>query len=112
MVDILLWLNRHLADHPETASTRDPLMVAYWEQVLNGLVYELYFPDELHAAGLHLFNLVAQAAPPNITELPEKDRLNTLRTKFEELYDIEHPLRAALFTLGNLETVRIIEGKE
>jgi hypothetical protein len=42
-------------------TTRDPLMVAYWERVLNGLVYELYFPEDLHAAGLRLFDLVAQA---------------------------------------------------
>jgi adenine-specific DNA-methyltransferase len=114
----------HLADHPETASTRDPLMVAYWEQVLNGLVYELYFREELHAAGLRLFDLVAQAALPglpseapeerrgDLTQLSDPARLKALRTKFEELYDIEHPLRAALFTLGNLETIRIIEGKE
>ncbi|MDP2138187.1 MAG: Eco57I restriction-modification methylase domain-containing protein, partial [Candidatus Didemnitutus sp.] len=124
LVDYLIFLNRHLADHTETASTRDPLMQAYWEQILNGLVYELYFPGELHAAGLRLFDLVAKAALPglpseapserrrDITQLPEKDRLKTLRMKFEEVYDIEHPLRAALFSLGNLETVRIIEGKE
>ena len=87
-------------------------MVAYWEQILNGLVYELYFPEELHAAGLRLFDLTAAADLPDITQLPEKDRLSTLRKKFEEVYDIEHPLRAALFSLGNLETVRIIEGKE
>jgi hypothetical protein len=112
LVDILSYLNRHLADHPEAASTRDPLMVAYWEQVLNGLVYELYFPEELHAAGLRLFDLVAKADLPDITHIPEKDRLSTLRKKFEEVYDIEHTLRAALFSLGNLETVRIIEAKE
>jgi len=103
---------------------RAPLMsaptqseVAYGEQVMNGLVYELYFPEELHAAGLRLFDLVGQAFLPAV---PPKDAdrnvcttfLKTLRTKFEELHDIEHPLRAALFSLGNLETVRIIEGKE
>jgi hypothetical protein len=116
IVRLLLWLNRHLADHPETASTRDPLMVAYWEQVLNGLVYELYFPEELHAAGLRLFDLVEQAFLP---ALPPKDAdrnacatfLKTLRTKFEELYDARHPLKIALEKLQTLETIRIIEGK-
>jgi hypothetical protein len=112
LVDILSYATHHLAEHAETGSARDPLMLAYWEQLLNGLVYELYFPEELHAAGLRLFDLVATADLPNVTQLPEKDGLSTLRKKFEELYDIEHPLRAALFSLGNLETVRIIEGKE
>ena len=112
LIDTLVGSRRHLADHPAEQTTRDPLMVAYWEQILNGLVYELYFPEELHAAGLRLFDLTAAADLPDITQLPEKDRLSTLRKKFEEVYDIEHPLRAALFSLGNLETVRIIEGKE
>jgi hypothetical protein len=74
-------------------------------------VYELYFPEELHAARLRPFDLVASANLPDITQLPEKDLLSTLRKKFEELYDIDHTLRAALFSLGDLEVVRIIEGK-
>lgn len=111
-VDYLLWLNRHLADHPEAAGTRDPLMVAFWEQVLNGLVYELYFSEELHAAGLRLFDLVATTRLPDITKLPEKDRLAKLRAKFEELHDADHPLTVALQKLQTLETIRIIEGTE
>jgi hypothetical protein len=92
-------------------TTRDPLMVVYWERVLNGLVYELYFPEELHAAGLRLFDLVASAALPDVTALPEADRLPRLRQKFEELHDGAHPLRIALDKLQTLDTVRIIEGK-
>ncbi len=112
LANYLISINQHFAALPLEQTTRDPLMLAYWEQILNGLVYELYFPDELHAADLRLFDLVASVDLPEITQLPEKSRLSTLRKKFEELYDIEHPLRAALFSLGNLETVRIIEGKE
>jgi hypothetical protein len=92
-------------------TTRDPMMVAYWERVLNGLVYELYFPEEVHGAGLRLFDLVAQAALPEVNQIPEAKRLKTLRAKFEELYDAEHPLRIALEKLSTLETIRIIEGK-
>jgi hypothetical protein len=91
-------------------------MVAYWEQVLNGLVYELYFPEELHAAGLRLFDKVEQAILP---ALPPKDAdrnvcatfLKTLRTKFEELHDASHPLKVALQKLQTLDTIRLIEGK-
>jgi hypothetical protein len=111
LVNILRWLTAHFAATPAEQTTRDPLMVAYWERVLNGLVYELYFPEELHAAGLRLFDLVAQADLPDITKLPEKDRLPKLRQKFEELHDGAHPLRIALDKLQTLDTVRIIEGK-
>ncbi|HAB16480.1 MAG TPA: hypothetical protein DCE44_08520 [Verrucomicrobiales bacterium] len=111
LVDFLLWLNRHFADHAANQTTRDPLMLAYWERVLNGLVYELYFPEEVHGAGLRLFELVEAARLPDVNALPEAERLPRLRQKFEELHDGAHPLRIALDKLQTLDTVRIIEGK-
>jgi hypothetical protein len=124
LVDTLLWVNRHFADTSAEQTTRDPLMVAYWERVLNGLVYELYFPEELHAAGLRLFDLVAAADLPSVEQTilsaqskgktkEDTDRIvcATLRQKFEELHDGTHPLRLALDKLQTLDTVRIIEGK-
>jgi len=36
--------------------------------------------------------------------------LPTLREKFEDFYDPNHPLRIALDKLQTLDTVRIIEG--
>lgn len=92
---------------------RDSLMRDYYEQILNALVYELYLPDELHDAGLHIFDLVAAAKLPRIDN-DKKDapaKLVALRRKFEELYAPSHPLRAALQKLYTLEPIRIIEGK-
>ena len=66
-------------------STWDPLMLAYWERVLKGLVNELYFSEKVPAEGL--------------------------RRLFEALYAGDHPLRIALDKLQTLDTVRIIEGK-
>ena len=94
----------------------------------SGQVPELVFPDELHAANLHFFDLVEQASlpaiPPKVgqtflsaTPEPSADKnvcatfLKTLRAKFEELADAAHPLCQALEKLATLETVRIIEGK-
>ncbi|MBK9140193.1 MAG: hypothetical protein IPM17_15750 [Verrucomicrobia bacterium] len=82
-----------------------------WERMLNGLVVELVFPEEVHGAGLRLFDLVAQAALPDVTALPEPQRLPRLRQLFETLRDGTHPLRQALEKLASLETIRIIEGK-
>lgn len=137
IVRLLLTLNRHLADHPTSRTTRDPLMLAYWERVLNGLVYELYFPEEVHGAGLRLFDLVEAAHLPSVEQTilsvraepgveqtilsvqaegkgqEDTDKIvcATLRRKFEELHDSAHPLRIALDKLQTLDTVRIIEGK-
>ena len=74
-------------------------------------MYELYFPDELHESGLWLFELAEQAGLPELDSIPEPQRLARLREVFETIYDLNHPLRGALHTLGSLETVRIIEGK-
>lgn len=109
LVEILLMLHSALEESEQ--STRDPLMLAYWDQVLNGLVYELYFPNEIHDAGLHLFDLVQEANLPEVNKILGKDRLPMLRKKFEELHDGTHPLRIALDKLQTLDTIRIIEGK-
>jgi len=34
-----------------------------------------HFPEELHAAGLRLFDLIASVDLPDLTRLPEKDQL-------------------------------------
>jgi adenine-specific DNA-methyltransferase len=111
IVEILLFACEHRNSKPSEHGKQDPLIVACFEQVLNGLVYELYFPDELHEASLHLFDLVKKAKLPDIEATAESERLEVLRDKFEDLYDGNHPLRIALDKLQTLDTVRIIEGK-
>jgi len=107
LVSIIITLNT-----PEMVDVNSrKLMLAYFEQILNGLVYELYFPEDIHNAGLHLFDVVEQANLPALDTLPEANRLPQLRTLFESLYDGTHPLRIALSKLQTLDTVRIIEGK-
>jgi hypothetical protein len=110
-VNQLLWLNRHFQTHPGDKTSSDALLLGSWEQVLNGLVYELYFPEELHTRGLHLFDLVQQGGLPALEAIPEAQRLSRLRKEFEHIYNLQHPLRAALHYLQTVEEVRIIEGK-
>jgi len=110
-VERLQWLSRRLRAHPEDRTARDALMIGYWEQVLNGLVYELYFPEDLHDHHLRLFDLVEQAKIPQVDGVPEAQRLDRLRAEFERLYDLGHPLRSALHDLQTVDVVRIIEGE-
>ena len=85
-------------------------MTAYFEQWLNGLVYELFFPAELHARNLRLFEATAQLNPPALEKLSDAQKLTRLTEVFTQAYDIKAPLRALLFDLRSLETIRIIEG--
>jgi hypothetical protein len=86
-------------------------MLSYFEQLVNALVYELFFTEELHAAGLHFFDLIQAEALPQLEKLSETDRLPRLRKLFQTTYASDHKLRQALYRLGSLEVVRIIEGK-
>ncbi|MDR3449259.1 MAG: TaqI-like C-terminal specificity domain-containing protein, partial [Alphaproteobacteria bacterium] len=81
------------------------------EQLLNALVYELYFEGDLHARGLHLFAAAETAGLAALAGL-EGDAL----TKAAATFTREHlapgqPLRVMLSDLQTLDVVRIIEGK-
>ncbi|MBM4094411.1 MAG: hypothetical protein FJ276_34135, partial [Planctomycetes bacterium] len=99
------------------------LMKSYFEQWLNGLVFELFFPGELHARKLKLFDETARLNPPDLAAVAEKHlpaateersaaqagKLARLQELFTQAHDSNAPLRAMLFDLPSLEVVRIIE---
>ena len=111
LVEYLLWLHREVLPQAELAGNAGATLLAgYFEQWVNALVYELFFPEPLHAAGLHFFRLAEQAKLPALSEIEGRE-LAALRAKFEELYAPNHPLRQGLFALDSIEEIRIIEGK-
>lgn len=80
------------------------LIISYFEQWLNGLVYELFFPCELHTRHLHLFDETAKLLPNG--KLPPA-RIPEI---FATAHDLKHPLRTMLAELSTIEEIRIIEG--
>jgi len=80
------------------------LIVSYFEQWLNGLVYELYFPGKLHDRRLHLFDETTKLLPTEGALPPA--HINEI---FAVAHDIKRPLRAMLSDLSTIEEVRIIE---
>ena len=108
----LLWLHAQprLAENTRK-NPNDALMTAYFEQWMNALVYELYFPTELHDASLHFFDLIQAEALSQLEKLAESDRLPRVRKLFQTTYASDHKLRQALYRLGSLDLVRTIEGK-
>ncbi|MDX8510495.1 Eco57I restriction-modification methylase domain-containing protein [Mesorhizobium captivum] len=82
------------------------------EQLLNGLVYELYFPDDLHARGLTLFNAAEEAGLATACAGLEGEALATAAEGFVRAHLAPgQPLRIMLSDLQTLDVVRIIEGK-
>jgi adenine-specific DNA-methyltransferase len=110
-VDYLLGLNclgsiNEKNNHGES----DAQIGGYFEKLLDGLVCELFFPDDLHSHKINLFKHVEEAWLPALVDIPEKQRFSRLEEIYERISDDRHPIRGCLESLKSLEVVRIIEG--
>ncbi len=107
LVGYVLALKREAADLADPPSLLI-VMAAWFEQLIDALVYELYFPEEFTAE-----NRVSAALASLDLPLLEDGRapLATLGVFFNTLYVPEHPVRRAAFFIDTLPSVRVIEGK-
>ena len=111
IVDYIIYLKKQPStDGKNLAHARDYIMVKYFEQIIDGLVYELYLTDELHRADKYFFKPLLDEHLSPIEEI-SGDKISALRDIFEHLFDRKHSVRKNLFFLDSLETIRIIEGK-
>jgi len=92
-----------LADAP-----RHALMTAYFERLIDGVVYELYFPEAFPAADQRLSKLLQAQNLPTLREMKGR-KASVLETLFERLYAPESAVRKAVFFLDTIETVQVIE---
>ncbi len=83
------------------------LQSAYYEQLIDGLVYELYFPAEIKASNKEILKHLGKLTPIADT-MSDEEKLAVIQTEFDRLYDPRHPVRNHLETLDSVEEVRII----
>ncbi len=98
------------------------LAASEYERLLNGLVYELFFAEDLHAKGIRLFDASAKAgiadwpAPDETAGKKRPEKVAQLAWNLrasstaEEIFQPRHPIYGMLFELQAVEVVRIIEG--
>jgi adenine-specific DNA-methyltransferase len=85
---------------------------AQFEFLINSLVYELFFPEDLHAKKLHLFDEVERAGLGRLQGLKGK-ALAEAAENFANTHLVPGAmLHTMLQDLQALDVVRIIEGKE
>ncbi|MBP7612330.1 MAG: Eco57I restriction-modification methylase domain-containing protein [Paludibacter sp.] len=84
------------------------LELKFYEHLLDGLIYELYFPEEIKSAGKEILKHLGNLNPIN-DEMSEEEKLAIIQSEFERLYDPNHPVRFAIETLDSVEEVRIIK---
>lgn len=76
-------------------------------QLIDGLVYELYFPEEIKAANKAILHHLGELEP--LTDaMSEEEKLAVVQREFDRLYDPRHPVRNHLETIDSVEMVRTI----
>ncbi len=85
------------------------IIVSYFEAIIDGLVYELFLPDELREAGKEFFAFLKKV---KLSALDGSNNEQIIRTVYQTLHAENHPVRQNLFLLDSIESVRIILGKE
>ncbi|MDA3790235.1 MAG: Eco57I restriction-modification methylase domain-containing protein [Desulfobacula sp.] len=90
------------------SNTENGLFYSYFEQLIDGLAYELYFPDELKTAGKEIFSHVGKLVPVS-DQMTEEKKLAVIQKEFDRLYNPAHPVRNHLETLDSVSIVRIIQ---
>ena len=114
IVEYILYLKKQpTTDSKDLAHARDFVMVGYFGNILNGLTYELYLPDELHRGDKHFFQPLFDEKIPKLEKVQEQgiDEMHTFRDIFERLSDKHHPVARNLFFLDGVKPIRIIESK-
>ena len=83
------------------------LQSAYFEQIIDGLVYEVYFPHEIKTAGKEILPHLGKLTPLTDT-MSEEEKLAVIHREFDRLYDPRHPVRNHIETLDSVEVVKIV----
>jgi len=104
----------------ESLKRTQPLLSAFFISVINSIIFELYFPEEIKSAGKEILKHLGDLKPitplhPSGTshqgeeQMSEEEKLAIIQSEFERLYDPNHPVRFAIETLDSVEEVRIIK---
>ena len=82
------------------------------EQLINGLVYELFFPNDLHTAGIRLFDACEREHIARLATLEGAKLQTEAEALAERIFSNSHPIYAMLFDLQALDVVRLIEARD
>ena len=83
----------------------------YFEQIIDGMVYELYFEQELKTANKDILQFL-QDLPAISKEMPLPKKTEIINQTYEQLNHVEHEVKKRLSEMARIREVRIIEGKE
>ena len=82
------------------------VVVAYLEQMIDALVYELFLPEVLHTSGRYPFQVLSADAPP------AESSVEGLEAYYRRVYDPNQEIRKLIYRLPDIAEIAIIEGKK
>lgn len=85
------------------------LKEAYFEEIINGLVYEAYFPDLITKFNREISVNIGELKPI-FDEMSSEEKYKIIELEFYRLDDKTHPVRNNLFYLKSIEEIAAIEG--
>lgn len=98
-----------LVDYVQLLKTgHDPLQTAYFLQIIDGIIYEMYFRDEMSQAGKEIFENVQSLRQISGAQSEEEKRA-IIASEFERLYDPSSKVRTAIETLDSVNVVKTIQ---
>ena len=87
------------------------LMVNFFEHIIDGMVYELYFPELLKKHNREIIKHLGEL--PELKEgMSDDEKMKICKAVFNRLDDKSHPVRNNLFYMNSIPEIRIIEGKD
>lgn len=105
LVDYVLFINSLRAN-----DIKVKLYAAYFEQIIDGIVYELYFPELLKKHDRQIIQHLGEL-PALKASMSDQEKLAICKKVFERLDDKEHPIRNNIFYMDSIPEIGIIEGK-
>jgi hypothetical protein len=87
-------------------------IVSFFEQVIDGMVYELYFPELLQKYDCEIIKYLGEL--PEFTEsMSDEEKMEICKTVYDLLNDAAHPVKIHLEKMKKeIPEIRIIEGLE
>jgi hypothetical protein len=105
--DYIIFLKSHPIDN-----VSDKLMPTYFEQIIDGMVYELYFPELIKKHKREIIQHLGEL-PEFTDKMSNEQKMKICKTVFERLHHPSHPVRIHLEKMKEeIPEIRIIEGIE
>ncbi len=104
-IDYIIFLKSQLLKN-----LSDQLIPTYFEQIIDGMVYELYFPELLKKHNREIIKHLGEL-PEFTDKMNDEKKMNICKEVFKRLNDKEHPVRINLDKMKEeIPEIWIIEG--